>query len=62
MMRFRPPGGEEAEGGFWAAFTGLMIRITSWFLLMMDSYPPGFQVPDVLNAVAAVTRQAASIS
>ena len=38
--------GEEAEGGFWAAFTRLMIRITSWFLLMMDSYPPGAGRPD----------------
>ena len=54
--------GEETEGRFWAAFTRLMIRIISWFLLMMGSYPPGLQVPDVLDAVTAVTRQAASIS
>jgi hypothetical protein len=42
--------GEEAEGGFRAAFMRL-IRIISWFLLMMSSYPPGVQVPDVLGVV-----------
>jgi hypothetical protein len=47
MMRFRPGAfGEEAEDGFWAAFTRLMIRTTSWFLLMTGSYPRGFQVPE----------------
>jgi hypothetical protein len=30
-----------------------MIRITSWFLLMMGSYPRGFQVPDVPGVVTA---------
>ena len=37
----------------WTAFTRLMIRITSWFLLMMGSYPRGFQVPDVPGVVTA---------
>jgi hypothetical protein len=31
-----------------------MIRITSWFLPMMSSYPRGFQVPDVPGVVTAV--------
>ena len=30
-----------------------MIRITSWFLLMMGSYPRGFQVPDMPGVVTA---------
>jgi hypothetical protein len=30
-----------------------MIRITSWFFLMMGSYPRGFQVPDVPDVVTA---------
>jgi hypothetical protein len=31
----------------------VVIRIISWFLLMMGSYPRGFQVPDVPGVVTA---------